>query len=599
MFNRKNIDSIAHQRAQDGSVINANQRGRVWVFIAGILVFLLFIYVVGKVSQFTIKHKSINAVDLKVKIQEDLITGEDIMVNPKAGRMIIPVVGEGTYLLDMNLTTAATLPLGKISEKTFSFYAFSHDGKKLAGVNKQGIYILDLPTRQISTLIEGNAESLFYEEPYWAPDNETLYISRKNVDLNNIDQNDGLSTEILQISVDGKNMSKVTDGSYPSISSDNLLLIFAREGHIFMRNLKSGQESDLGSGKYPTLSPDVKYIACIKAKDEMEDVYVFSLKKPMDISKITVNFPNQNIRAEESQKSFDIGFYDYYNPVWGNDPFTLYVSRTGYSENPKMTIRKIKLSGTENTAKEMMYSWLEARINQDNETLRNLTDNVDVIEKEIIPQLNPQVLAITDSGREGSGLYIDVQSTFVNPVIPSYQIIKEHFNVENELEGYRIKRNQLSQDIKYYGKPDGIYKLEKGKEEKLLDLQGNSVSLISFNQSVDKLIYCIKEKGNYQIKSYNVSSKKKEEMDSFIPGDASLESIGISYTSQLMSVQFNYQGKKTIYIYNLKEQKLVPVPFLKDIKQAYWSGNNMKVDSGNDVFTLHWVYNPGLGSRFL
>jgi hypothetical protein len=598
MFNRKNQKSSS-KGFPDESAISADNKGRRhWLYIAGIILLILLLYVGGKYSRNAIENKNIQAVDLRVNNQIDLISGENIIVNPVAGRMFIPVDGEGTYLLDMNLTTAAALPINLISEKSFSFYALSHDGTKLAGVNKQGIYILDMSNRQISTLIEGNNESLFYEDPYWAPDNKTLYISKRN---------ELLSPEILQISVESKEMKKITDGSYPSISSDHFLLIFVREGHIFKCDLKSGHEEDLGTGNYPALSPDRKYIACIKENNTpnseyIRDVYVISLNNPKDIKKITNNFPNKSIQVEDSLNLLsNTGYYDYYNPAWGSDSRTLYVSRAEYSQKPEMTIRKIMLSGILNTAKEMMNSWLEARMNQDTEMLRYLTDNLETMTSKIIPEINPQAVAIKDTGWQGKGLYVEVQTTFTDPVKPSYQLLKEHINVENELEsyGYRIKQLQIRQSIQYYGKKDGIYKLEKGQEEKLLDLEGESLSLLSFNQVEDKLIYCIKEKGTYQIKSYNILSKKTETMDSSIPVEASLEAIGYSYSGQLMSVQFNYQSKKTIYVYNLKLQKIVPVPFLQDIKRAYWLGNNMKVDSGNDIFTLHWIYDPGLGKRFL
>jgi hypothetical protein len=348
----------------------------------------------------------------------------------------------------------------------------------------------------------------------------------------------------------------------------------------------------------------------VLVKEEIRDIYVVSIKNPRDFKKITNNYRNQPINvgdwlgsqpnSSQNQYLVYVGFYDYYHPVWGSDSLTLYFSRTRDLAQPQMTIRRVKLSAVDNTAREMMNSWLQARMNGDNEVLTYLTDNnLEPIRKAMITDLNLQKMAITDSGWQGNGLYVDVQSTLADPGQLSYKIIKEHFNVENELEGYRVKQVQVSQDIEYYGEPDGIYKLEKGKREKLLDLEGQSLSLLSFNPAVDKIIYCTREKGTYQIRSYNIANKKTEVMDSTIPAEATLEAAAYSYSGQLMSVQFNYHNKKIIYVYNLKLQQIVSVPFLYDIKRAYWFGNNMRVDSGNEVFTLHWVYNPGLGNRFL
>ncbi len=587
-----------HPRLTSGSKSTNNKGDKSWLYITGILLFILFMYVFGKISQYALGHKDVKAVDLSVNSQIELIQGENISVIPSPGRMIIPVAGEGTYMLDMQLTTAATLPLSKISNQIFSYYALSHDANKLAGVNRQGIYILDLVSGQLGTLVEGNNESVFYEEPYWAPDNKTLYLTRRTQKTTENMQSEVLSADIMQISVDGKEINKVTDGTYPTVSADQLMLFFTREGHMFKRNLQSGQEEDLGVGSQPTLSPDGKYLACVKQANGIADVYVISLKKPNDMKKITHNI---SAPASSGPNISNSGFYKYYKPAWGNDSLSLYFSRAQSSAPSAMTIRRIKLSGTENTAKENINSWLAARVNQDEEVMQNLSDNLEIIGTGAILEREPQAMAITDSGREGTGLYVDVQSTFVNPEIPSYQITKEHFSLENELPGYRLKKLQLSTSVQYYGKADGLYKLEKGQEEKLLDLDGNSLSLVSYNQAVDKMVYLVKEKdkANYQIKSYNLASKKTEAMDSAIPIDTRMENIGYSYSGQLMSVQFNHSDQKTVYVYNLKEQKIVPVPFLQDIKSAYWLGNNMKVYSGNDNFILQWNYDPGLGSRYL
>ncbi|MDD4802349.1 MAG: hypothetical protein PHF24_05340 [Syntrophomonas sp.] len=623
MFDKKyQVTTSRSSRGGHTDLRTYNIGGKAWVYMAVTILFIAFLFVFGQASRYAIDHKYIKAADLRVNSQIGLIRGDNISVLPQAGGIIIPVSGEGTYWLDMDLTTDADLPVNRLSSMTFSFCTLSPDVKKMAAVNKQGIYICDWPGGVFTPLLMSNDQTVIYEEPYWAPDNQSLYISRKNIPVKDNIQDQVVSAEIIQIWLESKEIKKIADGSFPSIPSDQQHLIFTREGHIIKHDLKTGQEEDLGAGEYPVVSPDGKYMACIRqvnnqyqtegqalSREEIRDVYIVSLKDPNDIKKVTNNFVHQNIRTEDglsplppsdlASNSVYNGFYDYYNPVWGNDSLTLYVARTEYATNQPMTIRKIVLSGNENTGKEMINSWLGARMDHDTEVLTYLNDNIEVIGTEIIPEGNPHSLAITVTGGERNSLFFDVQVQQAVPSQPFFMIRTEHINAYNELEGYKVRRMALKQSAEYFRKDDGIYRLENGQEEKLLDINTQQLSILGFDNALDILIYCFKENGTYKIKAYNIFAFNSEEIDSEIPEKAVLEDIGFSYSGELMSLQYSLNGKKGINIYNIKEQKIVPVPFLKDIKRAYWFGNNMKVYSGNENFTLYWTYNPGLGNRYL
>lgn len=97
---------------------------------------------------------------------------------------------------------------------------------------------MDVSTQQVVRLFK-NIRS---EPPSLSPDGTRVACVRQKKD------------EIVLVNLDGKNETSVANGESPTWSPDGTRLAYERKGRLFVLDLKTRQEKDLGEGKRPRWS---------------------------------------------------------------------------------------------------------------------------------------------------------------------------------------------------------------------------------------------------------------------------------------------------------------------------------------------------------
>ena len=195
------------------------------------------------------------AADLKIVDQVSLVdiaSGSNLPPVIGNDKIYIPVADQGTFSVPIQSGKGATIK--RVTDSTILFSSLSHDGKTAACVNSRGIYLYDLESGKSNALIEGNDYDLFYEEPSWSADDKSLLVTRKQVEW--LEHGHKVrSLGIYEIDRNGKNLRKITSGSYASYIPGSRNILFERDGKIFVRE-PSGEEHLVDVGRFPAASPD-------------------------------------------------------------------------------------------------------------------------------------------------------------------------------------------------------------------------------------------------------------------------------------------------------------------------------------------------------
>lgn len=373
---------------------------RISALVAALLLLL------GSFGWFGLSNRAF-AAELQIVRQSsflDLTSGEQGPPAVYDQQLYIPLVGKGIGLLD---TTAMQSDQGLrlvVIAPGVDRVAISHDGKQLAYNTSSGVYLFNLERGEQSLLVAGNNYDVFYQEPSWSQDDQTLFATKETVEwLEHGHQTKSL--EVMQVNLSTREEQKVVDGRSASQSPDGNFLIFERDGNVYrlaLKNssilpwigLRAGEERLLCSGHSPSISPDGRLVALVRrnlnerrltdnasVQEDLSDVFVVNLRRPEDQKLVTCNYPFQYIAEQDWLNSLSgstttkqtlviPGYFSYYNPVWGSDEGSLYVLKSrqpAESEGTRegMRIMRVSLAASGLTPTEVAAQWLEAVVNRD------------------------------------------------------------------------------------------------------------------------------------------------------------------------------------------------------------------------------------------
>ena len=146
--------------------------------------------------------------------------------------------GPGTCIFDVEEDKAEV-----VGEK-IEFPAFTLSGNSIFGLGdskdprQSDLIRLDLSTAKVSRLVL----DVGYEPPAPSPDGKRIAIARWRTE------------EIVIVGLDGKDETAVAKGESPAWSPDGTRLAYERADRIFVLDLKSGVERELGEGSHPSWS---------------------------------------------------------------------------------------------------------------------------------------------------------------------------------------------------------------------------------------------------------------------------------------------------------------------------------------------------------
>jgi len=635
---------------------------RITVAISICALLLLFSYWAVTNNLFSISRQPVLAADLKIVNQVSLMDLASGYFGP-------PVVGKSSLYLPVPDQGTLELPLGETKEDArlitgpdLLFAALSHDGRTAATADSQGIQLYDLKTGSARWLISGDGFQVFYESPSFAPDDKSLLVT-KRLERWLTSGHETVSTEIYEVSIDGSTVRKLFNGTCATFTPEGSKIIFEREQKIMVYDVKSGREEVIDEGRFPSVSPDGRFVAYVKNTrtkrrvsdkisiiSDLADIWICSLSDYSDKRQVTNNYIKKYISEEDWLKSLPAnnieqclvysGTFDYYNPVWGNTSSTLFVLKN--SEETKMRVMRIDLAPTPLPLVETVARWLEACINRDDEFARSLMVNP----SEVITLSNPHPIAyaITGSGKENGQPYVNVRKVEAYNADSYYSIEDQRFYLKEEKEGFKITSSSEVKRLELVGKEDGIHLIEGNKDQLIFAMPAylteikppkGRLSSIAISYDGKYLLYAIQKDegfsvfihdlekgcdlGAFQIEGEGTASAAVEDI-SFDSQSRFAVTKYLTYSNDNQGVAISYK----IFLWDLKEQKPVKDPwisqnrnahwgegklvvtgpkgegnFTEEYRNAWWAGDKLVVEKIVPGGSLRWIYDPETQTRRL
>ncbi|NLV16211.1 MAG: hypothetical protein GXY50_03225 [Syntrophomonadaceae bacterium] len=565
------------------------------------------------------------AADLKVTNQVSMIDifsgsfGPPVIGNQN---LYLPVADQGTFAMPLEADNMADFK--KITGKEITFSALSHNGKTAAYVNSRGIYLYDLKTKKTQTLIEGNDSDLYYFEPSWCGDDQSLLITRRQIEFKDHGFEEK-SLDIYSINRDGTTLRKLCSGSYASYIPDSQDIVFTRAGNIMIRTA-AGEEMAVDQGRFPAPSPDGLYIAYVKMNGEekelsaaatlrtdLSDVYICSVKDFSDKRKLTANYPFRHTDEEQwleelnpdhgQQSLVFSGMYSFYNPVWGTDSGTLYVLKGGHDEKTSLRVTRINLSPQTLMAEDTIAHWLQASINRDDDFARSLMKNPSGFLT--ISNPHPVAYSIIGSGAEKGRTYVDAQITTAYNADGYYSLGKTRFYLVKDKEGYKIEGEMSLEDgFEVLGREDGVYIRDKGQApELLLKVDGltpsggdnmRRLSSLAYSPEKELLLYTIQEPDSFTVHAHDFKENREVFRQTIKEGEAAVMDISFNGRQDCAAIRYFGDSQMTVKLYDVSKKTFVQSPFLSNAQKVFWAGENLWVEkavAGGNV-QVRSLYTP-------
>jgi len=411
----------------------------------------------------------------------DIGNNEPLLVSEHNGKLYIPIFGEGVFVYDMQ-------GLSEILDQDTSYVRVSPDGKQLAFSSGGSIKLYDLESKKIHELLKGDGTETFYEEPEWIDGNTILY-TKKVIQFNDTH---GFSVNESGIySLDLKTMKsvKLTDGEHPSYVNGLNSIVFCRDESIFLLSLADKSEKTVDSGKYPSASPDGRYIAYVKtettSKEVAENAWVEEavnniwISDTADLSirkKLTENYPHYFINVDEWAESLEpsdipqilqiSGAYSYYEPAWSSNSQSIYAvkSYNGYEAGATGSrVMRIDLAPRVVSVDDTVRRFLQALVSRDDDYARSLMKEP----PEVLTLSNPHPVGyrIIGSGEENGKNYIDAEVHWSYTANPYYQVVESRYYMISEGGRYIIDSIAEDSTIEVYEREGSVYLAQNGNAE--------------------------------------------------------------------------------------------------------------------------------------
>ncbi len=595
---------------------------KIWPMVA---VAAMLALVIGSTSLGGLDNQSVLAAELQIVEQFsfiDLITGQYGPPAVHGEQLYLPVYDKGIYRFDTTSVVAGEGLTPVLDHRNANQVAVNHAGDKLAYMTSKGVYILDLNTGETRPAIEGDDFTIYYEDPVWSPDDQSLLVTRREIEWQ-VHGHKLMSLEIQQIDLATGKARKLAEGSSPSITSDGGLIVFERDGNVIVKALRSqsfwpwdglrkGAEQTLYRGRFPRVSPDGTLIAFVGTKGEMRlfdndiqvrenvmDVYVVNLKDPSDQKQITANYPFSFTDEREWAKNAAQGsvlnvngYYSYYNPVWGSDSQSLYVLKSDHS-GAGMRLMRISLAKEGLDQQALVAKWLSASVNRDTDAARGLM----LHPQDFSATSNPHPVGYTlvGSGQENGLDYVDALQYVAYTAQPWYQVRELRFFLAQAGSGYLIDEVRQTADWQLYLQNGALYLEHTNELQRLLslskaNLQEQELGAISLSPSTGTVYVSLR--GERGMTIHQLQNGELSYLFAVGGEDAVISSL--SEANGFLAINYTYStelGRQSRgMLFSLADR--MPVQIMGRADLAYWADDELVLYTERDGQVVRWQYHP-------
>jgi hypothetical protein len=636
-----NKELKAHLRAEmaqaGGASLPAEQnRRRFWPVLTGVTAVVLAA-AIGLTSfglpgqapgQNVALAASLQVVDQRSFV--NLASGQQGAPAVAGDKLYVPVFGKGIFLLDAVAVQSGAGMTQVLAEPNVVSVAASHQGDRLAYVTSKGVYLYDLDSGSVSSLIEGNDYDVYYEEPTFMPGDQSVLVTRKTVQW--LERGfEVKAREICEVKLAGGDPVKVADGSHASVSFDGSFLVYERDGQIIVRGLDAGgkkrdpeipgpgEEKVLGDGRYPSLSPDGGYVAFIgqtenrrdlteraRVVETLSNVVIASVRNFTDQRQVTGNYPFRFIDENEWLQQVGpqggelqlTGTYDYYEPVWGADGQSLFVLKEDRGGGLRLMRTLVGREGLSPVA--VVEKWLEAVVNRDDDFARSLMVNP----PELLTMSNPHPVGFTEpkSGSDSNGEYVEAVLYEAYTAQPYFTATAKRFYLESSAHGYVIAETRDVDKWEVVAQGDGVIKVTRnGGEPEITYATGagsDALGAVAYDEATGTLFFNIKtDDNNWAVKALDKNSGEPR------------YAVGVSHRAlELVPWSVTQEGKTRpgYLVVNVGPHVMLvdlesgmPFQTLGKSDGGFRGGNHLVLYTEYDGGRVRWEFDPATGKTSL
>ncbi len=530
-----------------------------WTVVAAALLGVVFLKPVWEPEQI-IPHVEAASLQLsnQFSLMEQLGKENSAGVAEYAGILYLPLKGKGLYAYGHNDFT-------RLVDGDISFVRVSPNGSQLVYVQAGSLYLYEIKLKTSRLLLQGGKEQGFFETPSWSPDGTRIaFVKRTD------EQEPG---HIAEMDVKKGAVHDVAEGTYPAyVSGGQPTLFFERNNQIVSKNLNTGEESVLDTGKYPAVSNDGAYVAYVKAQGEpvVEDVWIadtnFKTKKQLTENQLVEAWDQQTGKLIEGKQQ---ARYTFEQPTWSRDGRSLFVYKVFHTNEVWKKLMRFELAASKPKPEDIVARSIQALIYRDEDYAHSFFS----YDPGYLTGTSPRQIGykILGSGEVEGKQYVDAE-TYLSYADPYYQISKTRYFLSEGPNGYRIDNMEetVNTEISLWG--DAIYMTVNGNrnplpllERKDLPRKDNwtneQICNIVYQESAKTLWLTVKQKKDNMTKlgliRYDLANKQGKEIDSIHAAQSSSIML-IDADQKYVAIELIIDGKEDTVVYHLqREQKTI------------------------------------------
>lgn len=604
------------------------------VAAAACLTFLIYLLSPGN------SVEKANAAALKISNQISFVEiggGPNLGVAEYNGTIYLPIAGKGLFAYDQK-------GLRKLSDEEIGFVRTTSDGNKLALSVGGSLKVYDLVNDKITEILTGDKISTYYEQPSWSPDNQKIIYTKKIIAPQEPHGFTVKESGIYEIDLNSRSISrKLADGAYPSYIKGTEGIIFERDNKVIFKNLQDGSEKVIDAGRFPSVSPDGKYVAYVKTErkvrklaknasvgESLNNVWIADVNLATK-KQVTANFPLRYIDEKEWVEGIKpsivpqvlefSGMYDYYDPVWASDSNSLFVLKNRNGEGGSMRLMRIDFTTNKITAENTVKKYLQALVVRDDDYAKSLMKNP----PEILTVSNPHPVGykIIGTGQENGKEYVEAELYSAYTANPYFAVVKSRYYVSPNAIGYIID-SIIDLDSVEVGSKDGkTVTLFSGGNEKVLfkdsDLPAEYMpggqhrfASLAYDGQTNTVVFTVQalqdkeQKAAVNILSYNLAQQKFKLIDQVntLNGQVNIgvENLIMEPAGRYIALDLfsddDPSYRSYVRVYDLKTGKKIDLNSLLESSEIetlhtnFWDEDNLIVRATSHGQTMGYIYKP-------
>lgn len=548
------------------------------------------------------------------------------------GSIYFSIEGKGIFRYNNNGTKM-------ISSENAQTISISPDGKFLVISYNGNIKLLDISTGKVSEIFTNKTPYVYYSDAKFLS-NDSIVFVKEVVKPRKTHGFDIVESGIYKINLKTKRMSsKLADGFSPSGVDD--YIVFERNGKIFLKDIKKNKETYVDEGKFPSISPDKKYIVYVKpstvdykleneitVKAVLSNIWIadFDLKtKKCMTNNLPKKYINENFKNSTDTTFLEEGMYSYYNPIFSKNSKQIYAIKAYNTEGIPFRIIKIRADYNSLSPKETVEIFIQALVRRDDDFAKTLMENP----PQFLTWSNPHVVGydILNEGQKDKFKTVDADIFYSDTANAYWSINRTRFYLEPKDGKYKIIKMELLEEIEVfssYSINNGkslVLRKDMGKTKTLLTLdeipksflpQNNfRFSSLAYSQKHDLLIFTIQEmnKGYVLVFAYRPQTKELKFIDKIDhidnKYDITIIHLIIDNFGDHIALELSAGAKNEFYnfvaVYDLITNKKVYVNDLfknKDVvncRTLYWKNHALVIETNFEKTNLLYIYNAEKG----